>query len=189
MYAETIVNRAQQGGMVMNDFPKAKDVMKHLGQASDLVVRWTEKAVRRTGRGSALPATIQNILVQTFKVCREEVRTRIDGRLRHYADFVGSNEQVSLSNVGDMRLDTAYVMYEVLTHNYQTLVPLDHENTSHLARKILQLAVCKAGDKQLANNVVSDDLWAPFEAVIEKYLITFVEVRQGTSGRMSSCSA
>lgn len=186
MYAEAIVSRSEKRDMVMNDFPKPKDVTKHVGQATDLVLRWTEKAVKSAGGHSALPTTIQRILVETFRVCQEEVQRCMKERLSHYKKFVGNDEPVTLTSAGDMRLDTAYVMYEVLTHNYDKIVPSDERYISDLAYRVLERATDDAAGKKRAEILVSGDVQSPFDAVIGKYLITFVEVSQGMSRHASS---
>lgn len=73
-YAEGLINRARPGGMRMSDFPNVRNATTHVRQATDVVLKWTSNASRRTADNPVLPTTMKNILVQTFMVCHEEVK-------------------------------------------------------------------------------------------------------------------
>lgn len=75
-----------------------------------------------------------------------------------------------------MNLDTEYVMYEVLTRNYKTLVPVDEEHINRLADQIVDSVIAEGGDEQFVQTLTYDDRWTKFANLIPTYLEVLVEV-------------
>lgn len=181
-YLEALVNRNQCGDGRLDAFPKPKQVAMHVEQAGDVVLGWTERAVRSVHGRPALPLTIRNVLTQTFLVCQERVQRCLDERLSHFQAFVGNGEKVTLSDTVTMRLDTRYVMYEILASNYEQIVPVGDGNfIANVSAVILERARGEGntrGGQSVEEMIISGDLQSSFESVVKKYLITFVEVRR-----------
>lgn len=173
-YAKALFNRATPGGLRMSDFPNVRDVVQHLDQLTTAVLKWTGKACTIAGSHEELPAIMQDILMQVFVVCKEEVRRCLDAPLDSLSTFLGDGEPVTLSGDDSMNLDTQYVLYQCLSSNYKELIRVDEEYTRKVADIIVQH--CGQGAAQnLARSMLLGD--SSFQVLMESYLLLFVEVR------------
>lgn len=158
----------------MSDFPNVRDVVQHVDQLTTAVLKWTGKACAIAGSNEELPATMQDILMQIFVICKEEVHRCLDARLDSLATFLGDGEPVTLSGDDSMNLDTQYVVYQCLSTNYKEIVPVDEDHIRELADNIVHR--CEQGAAQsLARRMVSGD--SSFQVLMESYILLFIEVR------------
>lgn len=175
IHAEAIINRAKGGGIRPGDFPNVRDVDRHVEELAHEAILWSEKACAIGGSHSALPATIESIFENTFKVCREEVKRRLDEKQNNLSAFLGNDEPVVLSGGDSMNLDTQYVLYECLCKNYQKIVPVELDNMEWLASEV-QRGCTMPADASLVRGVMSGDAWPFFDALMKNYIMVFVEV-------------
>lgn len=174
--AETIISRTKPGGLRTDGFPNVRDVVRHVEQLTDVVLRWTSKATAVVGSHQVLPSTMRHILVQTFVVCREEVTRCLDKRLQSLSAFLGNDEPVTLAGDESMNLDTQYVLYETLCTNHQTIVSVEQEVLNELSNVIVQR--CGGLANSQLTNMIFGDARSYFEALLKSYIMVFVEVRR-----------
>lgn len=175
LHAEALINRAKGGGIRPGDFPSVRDVDRHVEDLANDAILWTEKACAIGGSHAALPETIESVLENTFKVCREEVKRCLDERQESLSAFLGNNEPVALSGGDSMNLDTQYVLYECLCKNYQTIVSNEPEHMRELATEVQRRCQAPA-DASFTGDVIFGDGWPFFEALMKNYTLVFVEV-------------
>ncbi len=176
-WAEALFLRTKAGGIRPDsDFPSVRDVVQDVqGLLIQDALAWTEKACALHGSHPALPATIRDVLVHTFTVCREEVERCLDIRLQGLSGFMGNQEAISLSSSSGecpMNLDAKYVLYECLRKDYRKIVPTKPDNMRNLAASIV--GRCERPDN-IAKAIVSGDAWPSFEALMQHYTTLFVE--------------
>lgn len=175
--AEAIISRATPRGRGAAEFPDARTVARQIESLMSQGLRWTSDASKITSSHAALPSTLRSILVNTFLVCREEVKRCLDERLASLSAFLGSDEPVNLMGGDSMNLDTQYVLYERLCKNFQTIVSLKPARMAELVDLILS-GCGGAADNKLAKSVVLGSARHQFEALIKSYMVVFVEVRR-----------
>ncbi|CAM9721272.1 unnamed protein product [Pylaiella littoralis] len=173
--AEALINRTRGGGIRVGDFPSVRDVDRHVEDLANYAITWAEKACAIGGSHSALPETIESVLENTFKVCRDEVKQCLDEKLENLSAFLGSNEPVVLSGGDSMNLDTQYVLYECLCKNYRTIVSTEPNHMEELANEVSQLCEAPA-DESLVGGIIFGDAWPLFDELMQNYILVFVEM-------------
>lgn len=184
MKADGIIQRAKGGGIRPGDFPSVRDVDLDLENLAGYAIKWAEKACDIGGtHHPALPETVKTVLENTLLVCRQEVKRCFDERFESLRGFLGNDEPVALSGGDSMNLDTQYVLYECLRRNFRTIVPTEPDRVKELAGVVQQRSEGVA-DGGLAGEIIFGDAWAPFDDLVTKFIIVFVEVsNSGFSAR------